>query len=181
VAGLQWTHKVSAIVLSLFAIAVVNAAETSAYVDGGTPFGAIEDVNRQAENWAVCAASYDIMSTIMAPEAPARAKQLSDLGNGARVALGISLVANDLSPDMSQERFNALWANSEAAMEEWPQAQLYSILADAERSAIEGVEAFGKKINASVVICINNLESQRKHIETWQQLVKSGLLKPPEN
>lgn len=181
ITGPHWSNKISTIFLSLFVVSIANASETPAYVDGDMPFETIADVNQQAENWAVCAASYDIMSTIMAPEAPARARQLSDLGSGARVALGISLVMNDLEPDISPERFNTLWANSEAAMAEWPQAQLYSILADAEGSGIEGGESFGKKLNATVVICINNLAAQRKHVETWIELAESGLIKPSEN
>jgi hypothetical protein len=170
-----------AIPLSLCGITLAIASDSPAYVNGEIPFGAIEDVKQQAENWAVCAASYDIMSVIMAPEAPDRAMQLKNLGEGARVALGISLVIKDLEPDISQERFDLLWASSEAAMMEWPQAKLDSILADSEALGTQGAEAFGKKINATVVTCINNLKDQRKHIDTWQELAESGLLKLPGN
>ncbi len=173
--------KFLAMLISLFGASLASAADDPAYVDGSKPFVEIEDVNRQAETWAVCAASYDIMSTIMEPKAPDRAKQIADLGMGARVALGMSMVANELEPDISQERFNELWASPSLAMAEMPQVQLNSILSDAESMGTEGAEAFGKKINATVVICIDNLKSQQMYIDTWQQLAESGLLQMPQN
>ena len=154
-------------------------AFADAYVDASQPFLEIADLNRQAEVWAVCAASYDVMSTIMQATAPERAQQLSDLGNGAKLSVGMTLIANDLDPDMSLERFKALWANAQVAMAEWPQAQLSSILADAQRLGTEGAEEFGRKINATVVACINNLQAQRRYIDSWQELIESGLLAPP--
>ena len=173
--------KFLAVLLGLLGISLANAADDPAYVDGSKPFVEIEDIDRQAETWAVCAASYDIMSTIMESKSPGRAKQIADLGIGARVALGMSLVVNDLEPDISRERFNELWTIPSLAMAELPQAQLNSILADAEGMGTEGAEAFGKKINATVVICINNLKSQQMYIDTWKQLAENGLLQTPQN
>lgn len=157
-----------------------SPALADAYVDTGKPFTEIENVKQQAETWAVCAASYDIMSTIMESESPEKARQLSGLGDGAALAVGMSLVINDLDPDISIERFKVLWANSQTAMSEWPQAQLTSILAEAEEMGAEGAQEFGRKINATVVTCLNNLKGQRMYIDSWQKLIESGLLKPPE-
>lgn len=150
-----------------------------AYVDANKPFLEIMDVNRQAETWAFCAASYDMMSIIMQEGAPARAQQLSDLGSGAKLSIGMTLVTKDLDPDISLEKFKQLWTNAQDAMTEWPQAKLDSMLADAVRLGNERAEEFGRKINATVVACINNLEAQRMYIESWQELIKSGLLQPP--
>ena len=162
----------------IFMLAFAELAFADAYVDTGTPFLEIEDANRQAETWAVCAASYDMMSTIMREGAPARAQQLSDLGNGAKLSAGMTLVTRDLDPDISIEKFKLLWADAQVAMTEWPQEKLNAILADAQRMGDEGAEAFGRKINATVVACINNLEAQQMYIASWQELVKSGLLQP---
>lgn len=164
--------------LFVLMLAFAELAFADAYVDTGKPFLEIKDVNRQAETWAVCAASYDIMSTIMQEGAPARAQQLSDLGNGAKLSAGMTLVTRDLDPDISLEKFKLLWADAQVAMTEWPQEKLYAMLADAERMGDEGAEAFGRKINATVVACINNLEAQRMYIASWQELIKSGLLQP---
>lgn len=159
--------------------AISTPAFADAYVDTSLPFLEISDSNQQAEAWAVCAASYDIMSTIMEPQAPARAEQLSGLGDGAELAVAMALVINDLDPDIPLERFKALWAKAAAAMTELPQAQLTSILADAEKLGSEQSQEFGRKINATVVACISNLEAQRMYIASWRELVNSGLLKPP--
>ena len=175
------TGKFFAILLSLAPVPFVGAAETPAYVDGSKPFIEIKDIKRQAETWAVCAASYDIMATIMEARDPARSRQLGDLANGAKVAVGMTLVINDLDPEISPEKFEALWTESNVAMAAWPQAQLTSILAEAEAAGAEGAEEFGKKINATVVTCINNLKGQRWYVDTWKELVDSGLLKLPEN
>lgn len=164
---------------ALLVLAVSSSAFADAYVDASLPFLDIRDSNQQAEAWAVCAASYDIMSTIMEPRAPARAKQLSGLGDGAQLAVGMALVINDLEPDIPLERFKTLWASSAAAMTEWPQARLTSILADAEKLGTERADEFGRKINATVVACMSNLEAQRMYIESWRELVKSGLLELP--
>ena len=151
-----------------------------AYVDAGKPFLEIQDKTLQAEAWAICAASYDLMSAIMDAESPEKAKQLSDLGKGARLAVGMSLIINDLDPDISPEQFELLWTDSRTAMTEWPQTQLNAILADANEFGTERAEEFGKKINATVVNCINNLRGQQRYIDSWQELVKSGLLEIPK-
>jgi len=164
---------------AILLLAFSGSTFADAYVDASKPFLEINDVNRQAESWAVCAASYDIMSTIMESEAPARAKQLNALGDGAELAVGMALVINDLDPDISLERFKVLWADSQAAMTEWPQTQLTSILTEAEKLGTEGAAAFGRKLNATVVACINNLEAQRMYIDSWRELVESGLLQSP--
>ena len=170
------TIKYLAVLLTTFS----GSAWANAYVDSNKPFLDIKDVQQQAETWAVCAASYDIMSTIMEADAPARAKQLSDLGNGAQLAVGMALVINDLDPDISLDRFKILWADSQTAMNEWPQAQLTSILADAEKLGPDRAQEFGEKINATVVTCINNLGAQKQYVDSWRELVESGLLQLPE-
>lgn len=175
------TNKFIAGLLGLFAISLANASEHPAFVDGSKPFTAIMDVNRQAQAWAVCAASYDIMSTIMKPESPVRSQQLRELSNGAVLSIGMTLVKNELEQDISPERFKTLWDNSKVAMTEWPQTKLTSILSEAEELGTEGAREFGKRINATVVICINNLEAQRKYLDDWHELANSGLLEMPKN
>ena len=165
---------------AVFLLAYSSTAFAEAYVDASQPFIEIKDVNQQAEAWAVCAAAYDIMATIQEADEPAKAKQLDDLGNGAQLAVGMTLVIDDLEPDISLERFKALWENSQAAMNERPQAQLAAIIADAAKLGTERKAEFGRKINATVVTCINNLAGQRMYIDTWQELVKSGLLQLPQ-
>jgi hypothetical protein len=167
------------LLFGILLLSISNSALADAYVDPDLPFLEIRDSKQQAEAWAVCAASYDIMSTIMEPQAPQRAGQLSGLGDGAELAVAMALIINDLDPDIPLQRFKTLWANAAVAMTELPQAKLTSILADAEKLGAERAQEFGRKINATVVACINNLEAQRMYIASWRELVNSGLLKPP--
>jgi len=169
------------LLFGLLLLAISNSALAEAYVDASLPFLEISDSNQQAEAWAVCAASYDIMSTIMEPKAPQRAEQLSGLGDGAEVAVAMALVINELDPDIPLQRFKTLWAKASAAMTELPQAKLTSILADAEKLGSGRAQEFGRKINATVVACINNLDAQRMYVTTWRELIDSGLLKPSAN
>lgn len=169
--------------IKYFAVLILAFSSTAfadAYIDASKPIIEIKNVNQQAEAWAVCAASYDIMATIWESNAPAKAKQLVDLGRGAQLAIGMSLVIDDLDPNISLERFKALWENSQTAMTDRPQAQLAAILADAAKLGTERGAEFGRKINATVVTCINNLEAQRMYIDSWRELIESGLLQPPQ-
>ena len=169
-------HKYFIPMLLAFPVSVL----AEAYVDSSKPFVEIEDINRQAQTWALCAAAYDIMSTIMQERSAARARQLGALGNGAKVAAGMTLIVNDLEPDISPQQFERLWQIADAAMTQWPQQHLAAILADAERLGSEREEEFGRKINATVVSCIGNLEDQKLYVDTWQELINSGLLAPAQ-
>jgi len=159
---------------------ITNASESSTYVDGSKPFVAIKDVNRQGEAWAVCAASYKVMAEFFESK-PAQSQRLKDFANGAELAVGMTLVLDDLGSDISPERFNALWRYAQLAIEEWPKTQLTAILVDAEVLGDEGADRFFEKVTATVEICISNLKSQQMYIDSWRELAKSGLLKFPEN
>lgn len=169
-------HKYFVIILLAFS----SSALAEAYVDSSKPFVEIEDVNDQARTWAFCAAAYDIMSTIMQQRSPERAMQLGALGNGAKVAAGMTLIVDELDPDITPERFRQLWQISSEAMMQWPQQQLDAILADGERLGSAREEEFGRKINATVVSCIGNLKDQKAYVDSWQELIDSGLLAPPQ-
>ena len=168
-------------IIAILLLSFSGSAFAESYVDGSKPFLQIEDANREAEAWAACAASYDIISEILANlSEPAQSKQMSEFANGAELAVGISMVMNDFSDDITAERFNALWSYSKIAMEEWPASQRTGMLADAERLGKDGYQEFVKNISATVNICISNLEDQQRYIDTWRELAKSGLLQFPE-
>ena len=158
---------------------LASPAFADAFVDTEKRFIEIADVEKQAQTWAVCTAAYDIMATVMQERSPDRAKQLGDLGNGARVSVGMSLIVNDLDPEITTEQFRALWARAAQAMAEWPQQHLSFMLSEAERLGDERAEEFGRKINATVVGCIENLAGQKHYVDSWRELIESGLLAPP--
>ena len=161
----------------------IYASEISTYVDGSKPFIAIKDVNRQGEAWAACSATYDIIARLLG-ETPAQSQQLKDRANGAKLAVGMTLVLEDLDSDISPERFNALWTFAKVAIDAWPEIQRNAILADAESLSSEGAEGSNKfvdKLIATVKICKSNLESQQMYIDVWRAFAKSGMLKVAED
>ncbi len=149
------------------------------YVDGGKPFLEIRDVNRQAEAWGTCSATYDVMSMLLAESDPAQAKQYSELGYGASLAVVMTHIADGLSADISPERFNSLWSYSQVLGDSIPEASKTTILAEAETLGESGAGTFITKVAATVKICVANLEGQQTYIDTWRELAKSGLLTMP--
>lgn len=161
--------------------AMLLADSTDTYIDGRSRFAEISSPQEQAEAWAVCAAAYDVMSTIMQVSAPERARQLHHLANGAQVSIGMALVAAQLEIDTDTTGFVDLWAAHEAAMVDLPQQKLADILEDGEAMGDERAAEFGNKINATVFTCIENLDTQRDYVESWRELAEKGLVKPPED
>lgn len=151
----------------------------NAYVDGSKPFLEIKDVHRQAEAWGTCSATYDVMSMLLAESNPAQAKQYSDLGNGASMAVVMAHVADGLSPDISPESFNSLWGYSKTLADSIPETKKTMILAEAESLGESGTEKFIAKLATTLKICMANLEAQQTYIDTWRELAKSGLLTMP--
>jgi hypothetical protein len=144
------------------------------YLDGSKPFLEIQDTNRQAEAWAMCAATYDITAELLFKSNPARARQIKDLGNGAKMAVTMSQVINDLSENITQEKFNAVWVMAKLSMTELPKTRTTMLLAEAESNPDKS--AFMSNLNATLEVCIKNLEAQQMYIDTWRELAKSGLL-----
>lgn len=167
------------VALSVLSISQANAAaDATPYVDGSKSFLEIKDVNRQAEAWAMCAATYDYMAGILSEAQPARSKQISELANGAEVAVTMAIVSDGLDPEISQDRFNALWSMAKLSGTELPKTRFTML--DAEAEADTGNNAvFLKNLTATFEICIRNLEGQQMYIDTWRELAKSGLLQIP--
>ena len=159
----------------------VSAADAPSYIGNQARFVEIANPELQAEAWAVCAAAYDVMSTIMRESAPDRSRQLRHLSNGAQVSIGMALVSAEIDAGTDSERFSELWLDNESAMVDLPQQKLADILEDGEAMGEERAEDFGKKINATVFTCIDNLDTQRDYVESWQALAEKGLVRPPED
>ena len=171
--------KYAALFFSLMLGSHAFADTETSYIVGNKQFLSIKDVNRQAEAWGTCSAAYDVMAMGLGESHPAQAKQYSDLGNGASIAVVMSHVADGLSSDMSPERFNALWNYSKTLADSIPETKTTMILADAETLGDSGAEKFISKLAETVKVCMANLEGQQTYIDTWRELAKSGLLEMP--
>lgn len=86
--------------LFLIAFSTALGSESLSYVDGSKPLLAIEDANRQAREWAMCAATYEVLSTSFGFE-PSQSQLLKNLSRGAGVAVTMTLVLDDLEPDIT--------------------------------------------------------------------------------
>lgn len=173
----------------IFALAFIvsNASQAkskgTSYVDDSKPFIAIQDVNRQAEAWAMCAATYDLTAELFAKDRPARAQQFSELANGAELAVAMSIVNDGIVKDISPDKFDALWEAAKISHTELPKTRRTMLLAELESSSENskiGTSIFLSNLSATLEVCVKNLEAQQMYIDTWRELSKSGLLKLPE-
>ncbi len=151
----------------------------ASYIYGKKRFMDIADVNRQAEAWGTCAAAYDVMALILKSQ-PAQAKQVKDYGNGASLAVIMTHVSDGLGPDITSDKFNALWNYSKTLGDSIPETKRNMMLAEAEALGEKGSSQFIEKVAATVKVCINNLKYQQVYIDDWRELAKSGLLQIPK-
>lgn len=172
--------KYAGILIALVMSSYALGNNDLSYVDGTKPFLLIKDVNRQAEAWGTCAATYEVMSMLLMESSPAQAKEYKDLGNGASMAVVMTHVSNGLSPDITQGRFNSLWNFSKTLADSIPETKRTMILADAETLGESGAEKFIDKVAATTKVCMSNLEGQQTYIDNWRELAKSSLLTMPK-
>ena len=173
--------KLQALSSLLLVVCLVQNAfseQRLSYVDGNKPFLLISDANRQGEAWGICAAAYKIMSALL-ESASAQAQQYENLSNGASLAVVMTHVSKGLSPDMSQDSFNALWNYSKTLADSVPEVQRTTILADAESLGESGKAEFIERLGATVKVCMDNLDGQQTYIDAWRELGKSGLVRVP--
>lgn len=152
-------------------------AEGKSYVGESEKIIDISDPHREAQAWATCAAAYDIMAEVIEESAPARSKQLSDLANGAELAVIISMVASEINKDMTPEKFENVWNFSKLSGGEIPKTMRTTLLADLESDSSDGKSKFLNDLGKTVSVCAGNLDGQQAYIDMWRDLMKSGLLK----
>jgi hypothetical protein len=157
-----------------------NGDEVSSYVEATAPFVDISDVGRQAEVWATCVVTYEILEKTFQSK-PAQAKQLSDFGNGAQLAVMMVHMSEGISSDLPQKEMNALWSISKVIAKSTIDTRRNWMAVNAENIGEEDKQVFFDKVVQTGKICIENLEDQQGYIDAWRDLAKSGLLVFPEN
>ncbi len=165
--------------ICLFAKNPAYAFDTESYVDGSKPFTLIEDVNRQAEAWAICSSAFLIISELYESQ-PAQAKMFKETSNGASLAVIMTHVMDGMNDDITPSKFDSLWKYSKLLGKELPATQMTMIMADAESQGSEGIDKFWEKIINTTKVCSENIDGQQAYIDTWRGLAKSGLLKLPD-
>jgi len=162
-------------ILFLLVIAGQVQSATDTYLMGDTDFLKIKDVNRQAESWGTCAATYDI-TAMFYEDKPNQAKQFKDFANGAELAVIMAHVADSLNRDMSAESFSAMWAYSKTLGDSISETRMTAIAADGESLGGALSEEFLNKLGNTLKVCVNNIKAQQAYIDSWRELAKSGLL-----
>ena len=161
-------------------MAFAEEGSNAAYIAGNVPFALIEDVDREAEAWGTCSAIYEIASVFFAESKPAMAEHYKNLSNGATMAVVMSHVTDGLALVEAPEDFDSLWAYSKTLADSIPDTIKNAILADAEMQDDDGSIFIGK-MTSTIEICMENLKSQQDYIDSWREMMKSGLLKSPDS
>jgi len=177
----------------IFVTALLLPALASAEASAREPYMTQEkflfsdDKHEQAKNWATCAALYNTLAELNQSlwNNPAKAKQFSNMGNGAEVAVAMTFVIPALgtsSEDVSQSRFNATWDYAKVAMKEMPSAVQTAINANLEMG-MKGTTDLKNEVQAVIdgaTVCMKNIERQQTYIDIWRELATSGLLTLPK-
>lgn len=146
----------------------------SAYLDTSQSIISIKEKNRQAEAWAICAASFEISSLLLKADNPATSTMMNNLANGAKMSIAMTymtslLVEENIEPD----RFNATWEFAKSAMSSLTEVQSTSIMMSKET---QGTDIWFDRLTKTVEFCTSNGESQQMYVDFWRELATSGLL-----
>ena len=155
----------------------IASDESTTYVITDVPLISIKDRQNQAQEWAKCAAIYNVSSMLMGEENPVQRDEYGNKANGASVSVLMALTAEPLSrisaddAEGSMRAFNAASNFGKVAMKEWPKVHQTSILNDLELDS----QASFDKILRSLEVCQQNLAGQQSYIDLMRELVMSGL------
>ena len=163
------------ILISIPVLSIAEDKEGKSFVSDARPFILINNVNRQAEAWAACSAVWDFMAMLTVEDSEAQAKQYSNMGYGAKMAVAMSFVSDLVkADDFDKDRFEATWRFAQTAAKSMPDVKMTAILADSES---RGADAWSLDLGATITVCKDNLEGQQAHVDGWRALATSGLLK----
>ena len=151
-------------------IPMTSLAATS-FLDTDKPFIIIEDEHDRAEAWGTCAAAYDLMSMMQAKASPAYSKQMSDLSNGATIALYMDYIMG-LKGDDSSSQFSARVKMANVLKDGIPETQLTAMLSAGEQ--LQHNKVWIDSITGTINLCMSNLDSQQDLINIWREMYASG-------
>ena len=156
---------------SIICIIPITSLAATSFLDTDKPFILIEDEHNRAEAWGTCAAAYDLMSMMQAEASPSYSKQMSDLSNGATIALYMDYIMG-LKGDDSSSQFSARVRMAQVLQESIPETQLTAMLSMGEQ--LEHNKTWINLITGTVNLCLSNRESQQGLINLWRQMYASG-------
>jgi hypothetical protein len=158
-------------------------AADDTYLAHGHVFAEIEDPEREADSWATCAATYDLVADIIRSEAPAMSEDMHQKANGAELAVSMALIMGDagLREPGGNKRFGPVLKMAQLASSERPKIYRAQIMADFEAArTADRKAAADRRLMNTVRICADNVSVQQAYIDGWREMVKSGLVTLPE-
>lgn len=152
------------------------------------PFVSIGDPHRQAEQWAICSATFDTLAWLVTEAgSPARGQQLRELANGAKVAVAMTFVSDsmgrisELPADQARPAFASAWRFAQHSMASLPETEVTKLRAEFEAASQAGeLEAFVGQLTATMEICGSNGDGQQMYVDLWRELLRSGMVTEPE-
>lgn len=170
--------RITSSLILLVSLLITNLAiaDTHTFLSDNEIFIEIENPNREAEAWAVCSASLDILAEIVLEDSPAQAKEISQQANGASVAIAMSIIMDGIDEEKSPEQVSNMMKFAATQMTSLVDVQGTAILSELEMmSKSSQTDKFMDKLGNTAVVCTKNLEAQQMYIDMWREMAKSGL------
>ena len=151
-------------------------ADSHTFLSDNEVFLAIENPHREAEAWATCSASLDILAEIAAEDSPAQAKQIHQSANGAGVAIAMSIIADGIDEEKSPEQLSNMMTFAVTQMDSLVDVERVAILSELEKmSQNSQADKFMEKLGNTAAVCSKNAETQQMYIDLWKDMAKSGM------
>ena len=160
-----------AMLASIVCIVPMTSLAATSFLDTDKPFIVIEDEHDRAQAWGTCAAAYDLMSMMQAKASPAYSKQMSDLSNGATLALFMDYIMG-VGSDVSSSQFSARVKMATVLQDGIPETQLSAMLSSGEQ--LQHNKTWINLITGTINLCMSNLETQQELINLWREMYASG-------
>ncbi len=155
---------------SFFIVAKSQEAETS--LSAKPDFPLMKNKHEESRAWASCSAAYLVYADILSADKPATAKQVKNLSNGATLASQISLFMRSLDDSPTKDEFAAAWEASALTRDSNKEVAYTALLSEFELAP----ETALKELDSKLTRCADNLKHQQAYVETYREMVSTGLL-----
>ena len=153
-------------------LGVAQSQEADPFLSTQVDFPLMKNKHDESRAWASCSAAYLVYSDILSEEKPATAKQVKNLSNGAILSSQISLFMRSLDDSPTKEEFAAAWEASALTRDSNKEVAYTALLSEFELDP----ETALKELDAKLTRCADNLKHQQAYVETYREMVSTGLL-----
>ena len=159
------------VIIGMMLILTFAKAAADSFLDYKKPIITIEDKYREMEAWGTCVATYELISELQKKSSPAVSKQLSQLANGAKIALFFSYLTG-ISENASDKEVIAREEMARVFMDSVPETKLTAIMSAGEITNY-GIE-WENRLFETLNQCLENGDDQQFLVDSWRSLMASG-------